>query len=253
MLTFLRKNGLALLLVAALMGVYALGQWQARDRERAFLAQLRLQADQFQKDRESFQDTIRAMASRPGQPVNITLPSMQTPGTVRLIERGPNTVRFEVKVTQPVSQEKAKDLEKAGATAIDLTIKPLDLRGLPADQRKAGAVQDPATGAFACVEGTLCEDATTRQTISLTKPEPPQSKSKLIVGFPAGVGFAYEVWRLDPPLIGRIFVDALVFAWPIQAAGVGLSKPVWRSFDLGVGVVAGIYTGPVVYASWHLP
>lgn len=74
---------------------------------------------------------------------------------------------------------------------------------------------------------------------------------KPIVAFPAGAGLAYEVARIDLPIVGRFSADALGTFWPNYTLGAGLSKGISPSIDLGIGFVGGTYTGPVIYGAWR--
>lgn len=242
-----RRNAVIVLLVAALVGSYILGQRQTR----------RFEAQQ-DKDRKAFLDIVRGMAGRPATlpDINITLPSLNAPATVRRVAESPRTIRVEVEAKGPISPQEAQKRTEAGARRVKIQIRPLDLRNEPPENRIALIVEDPATGAFACITGSLCEGERgpfTEITVPKFDAPPLRSKSKIIGGFPAGVGFAYEVLRFDLPIVNRISVDALLFAYPRLSAGLGLSKPVWGPIDLGVGYTMGAYQGPIIYASIHLP
>lgn len=246
--------------IVLLGGVYWLGQRSAADRERALLAQLRQTQEQYQADRKEFIAAIRDVAKQPapaaGMPpitLNMTLPSFNVPAQTHVITTTPGTVRIETVVTQPVLPEQAQKAEAAGAKAVSLTIKPVDLRDKPENERRADAVEDTATGAFVCVEGTLCEVVRTRQTIARRDAESVLGRSKAIAGFPSGFGYAYEIAHFNLPFLGRFDADALLFAWPRASVGAGLSKALSPSFGIGAGLVAGQYSGAVVYGSFRLP
>lgn len=258
MSSFIRKNGLVLLLVAALIGSYIFGQRQAQDRERAFLAQMRMLQEQQVKDRQTFLEAVRGLRSG-SQPINITLPTLGSiPGTVTPIAESPRTIRIEIEAKAPITPAEAQKRVEAGARRVKIRIQPKDLRSLPPEQREALIVEDLTTGAFACVTGSLCEGERGPFTeVTIPKFDLPKetfrSRTKLVAGFPAGVGLGYEVYRFDLPIVGQGAVDVLAFAWPKLSAGLGASKRVAPTIDLGLGFTAGQYTGAVLYMGWHLP
>lgn len=87
--------------------------------------------------------------------------------------------------------------------------------------------------------------------VPVPRASPFLSRIKPTLALPAGIGLSYELGRVSLPIIGRFSADAITTFWPSLSAGLGVSKGIGESFDLGLGYVVGGYTGPVLYGTWR--
>lgn len=259
MLGFLYRNRLVLLLLAVPVA-FAVGQRSVKP--------IRLVEQRIIERLERVPYEVR-------QPFAVFLPGTRTEvqTTIERIKEGPATERIVVR-TPPVfcqTKEECDKIYQAAEQRINVaaairkdTVVPVLLnsqevnlplaRDFPFEMRLVLSQGGVFHGLEYPGNPLKITEVRTETRIEITPPRRSGldlSRFKPIIAFPAGVGLAYEMARIDLPIIGRFSADALATGWPFVTAGAGLSKGISPSIDLGLGFVYGQYIGPVVYGAWR--